>query len=130
MIGTELARLDDRCIAALTLRVHSESPKQSHSFGTPFLSLFEPRSSNTRPEPALDHARLRTSTSPGRQGWQRARNVHCDSGEVLAESSHSPVCRPQGTSRPSERTVSRIAPAQRIARAGRRRREQSRRPKC
>jgi hypothetical protein len=33
--ASELGRLHDRCIGALTLRVHSEEPNRSHSFGTP-----------------------------------------------------------------------------------------------
>ena len=92
---------------------------RSHSFGTPFYAwaVLAPRiPDRSRP---LDHAPSeRRALRPGRRRGNARADCTAIPARSLPTSSHSPVCRPQRTSSPSERTVSRIALAQRIARAG------------
>jgi hypothetical protein len=90
-----------------------------HSSGTP-LSLCIPRSSKSKPEPATKSRTVcETNSSPGAaRAATRAPMCTAIPARSSPTTSHSPVCRPQRTSRLRELTRSRIAPAQRIARAG------------
>src|SRR4029077_13095365 len=90
-----------------------------HSPPTP-LRRWTPRSAKRRPEPVTRSFSVpETSTSPAFAA-AATRAPMCTAMPLTSSprSSHSPVCRPVRISRPSGRTASRMASAQRTAPAG------------
>jgi len=115
---TRLLHLQDVCFR--TSKDHLRLARNKcHSFGTPLRACIPP-SSKTSPEPATRSRTVcETRTSPGPASPPtRAPICTAIPARSLPTISHSPVCTPQRTSSPSGCTASRIAPAQRTARAG------------
>src|SRR5262249_5482091 len=104
--------------AALCADQSITASNRRHSSGTPLRRCL-PRSLKESPEPATKSRTVcETSISPEPASAEtRAPMWTAIPARPLPTSSHSPVCTPQRTLRPSARTASRVAPAHLIARA-------------